>query len=180
MRGSDDQTASLFSYVSCEARAPANHPLRLIRAIVDEAPEVLSPGFDVDLCAGSTPVDRAGRNQERDWREQKRSKETHASVTDPDARLARKSNGQSSILAHAGHVMMENRSGLVARVCLTRATGTAERDAALAMIETLKPCRRITLGADKGYDAAAFITSLRELRVTPHVAVNTRVTKTGK
>jgi transposase len=313
MRGSDDQTASLFSYVSCEARVPLDHPLRLIRAVVDEALEVLSPGFDgiyaqagrpsiapekllralllqafysirserqlmeqldynllfrwfvglamdapvwdastfsknrdrllegdvaqnlltaiiaqprvktlmsddhfsvdgtliqawasqksfqpkpqsdkggegddppaPDITPGDGPAKvtiSAGRNQERDWRGQKRSNETHASVTDPDARLARKSNGQSSILAYAGHVMMENRSGLVARVCLTHATGTAERDAALTMVEALTPRRRITLGADKGYDAAAFIASLRERRVTPHIAPDTHLTKTGK
>jgi transposase len=313
MRGSDEQTASLFSYVSCEARVPSDHPLRLIRAVVDEALEVLSPGFDgiyaqagrpsiapekllralllqafysirserqlmeqldynllfrwfVGLSmdapvwdastfsknrdrllegdvaqnllsaiitqprvralmsddhfsvdgtliqawasqksfrpklpsdadgphddpptSGVTPGDgptkvttSAGRNQERDWRGQKRSNETHASVTDRDARLARKSNGQSSILAYTGHVMMENRSGLVARVSLTHASGTAERDAALAMVETLTSRRRITLGADKGYDAAAFIASLRKRRVTPHIAPDTHLTKTGK
>ena len=73
------------------------------------------------------PAAAPGRNQERDWRGQKRSNETHASVTDPDARLARKSNGQASILAYAGHVLMENRNGLVTEVCLTHATGTAER-----------------------------------------------------
>ena len=313
MRGSDDQTSSLFSYVSCEARVPADHPLRLIRAVVDEALEVLSLGFDGIYAQAGRPsiapekllralllqafysirserqlmeqldynllfrwfvglamdapvwdastfsknrnrllegdvaqnllaaiiaqprvkalmsddhfsVDgtliqawasqksfqpkpppgaggegddppasekasgegsakvttAAGRNQERDWRGQKRSNETHASVTDPDARLARKSNGQSSILTYAGHVMMENRSGLVARVCLTHATGTAERDAALTMVDTLTPRRGITLGADKGYDAAAFITSLRERGITPHIASNTHLTKTGK
>jgi transposase len=313
MRGSDDQTASLFSYVSCEARVPFDHPLRLIRAVVDEALEVLSPGFDgiyaqagrpsiapeklpralllrafysirserqlmeqldynllfrwfVGLsmdapvwdastfsknrdrllegdvaqtllaaiiaqprvktlmsddhfsvdgtliqawtsqksfqpkppsdtggegddppASGITPGESpakvttsAGRNQERDWRGQKRSNETHASVTDPDARLARKSNGQSSILAYTGHVLMENRSGLVARVCLTHATGTAERDAALTMVETLTPRRRITLGGDKGYDAAAFIASLRDRWITPHIAPDTHPTKTGK
>jgi len=313
MRGSDDQTASLFSYLSCEARVPLDHPLRLIRAVVDEALEVLSPGFDGIYAQAGRPSiapekllralllqafysvrserqlmeqldynllfrwfvglsmdapvwdastfsknrDRllkgdvaqnmlaaiiaqprvkalmsddhfsvdgtliqawasqksfqpkppsdsggggggsptpgrspntepanvpasAGRNQERDWRGQKRSNETHASVTDPDARLARKSNGQSSILAYAGHVVMENRNGLVARVCLTHASGTAERDAALTMMDTLGSRRRITLAADKGYDAAAFVTALRRRRITPHIAPDTHLTKTGK
>ena len=119
------------------------------------------------------------RNAERDWRGQKRSNETHASTTDPDARLARKSDGQSSILAYAGHVLMENRSGLVAQVCLTHATGTAERDAALVLVDRLARPRRITLGADKGYDVMGFITGLRERRVTPHIATDRRVSKLG-
>ena len=314
MRGLDEQTASMFSYVSCEARVPPDHPLRLIRAVVDEALDVLSSEFDglyarhgrpsiapekllrasllqafysirserqlmeqldynllfrwfVGLAmdapiwdastfsknrerllagdvaqkllaavvgqtrvralmshehfsvdgtliqawashksfqpksdagspdAGSPdagpgdpapPSDPAapeppasGRNAERDWRGQKRSNETHASTTDPDARLARKSDGQSSILAYAGHVLMENRSGLVAQVCLTHASGTAERDAALVLVDRLANRRRITLGADKGYDVMGFITSLRERRVTPHIATDRRVSKLG-
>ncbi len=80
-----------------------------------------------------------GRNAEQSWRGQKRSNETHRSITDPDARLARKSNGQASILAYAGHVLMENRNGLVAQSCLTHATGTAERDAALVLVDRLGP-----------------------------------------
>ena len=313
MRGSDDQTASMFSYVSCEARVPLDHPLRLIRAVVDEALDVLSTEFDglyarhgrpsiapekllrasllqafysirserqlmeqldynllfrwfvglaMDapiwdastfsknrerLLAGDVaqkllaavvgqtrvralmshehfsvdgtliqawasqksfqpksdadpddtsppPSDPAGpgslapshtggptegRNAERDWRGQKRSNETHASTTDPDARLARKSDGQASILAYAGHVLMENRSGLVAQVCLTHATGTAERDAALVLVDRLASRRRITLGADKGYDVMRFVAGLRERRVTPHIATDRRVSKLG-
>jgi transposase len=254
MRGLDEQTGSLFSYVSCEARVPADHPLRLIRAVVDEALDVLSAEFDRlyarvgrpgiapekllralllqafysvrserqlmeqigynllfrwfvglamdapvwDATTFSKNRDRlldgdvaqrllaavitqprvralmsdehfsvdgtliqawashksfqpkpgsdeggrpppadptlpAGRNVEQNWCGQKRSNETHRSVTDPDARLARKSNGSASILAYAGHVLMENRNGLVAQSCLTHATGTAERDAALTL-----------------------------------------------
>lgn len=125
---------------------------------------------------GATP---SGRNAERDWRGQKRSNETHASTTDADARLARKSDGQSSILAYAGHVLMENRSGLVAQSCLTHATGAAEREAALMLLDRLPPRRRITLGADKGYDVAGSLAALRERRVTPHVAVDGRVSKRG-
>jgi transposase len=126
---------------------------------------------------GSGPA--PGRNAERDWRGQQRSNETHQSVTDADARLARKSNGQASILAYAGHVLMENRSGLVAQSCLTPATGTAEREAALQLVDRLAPERRITLGADKGYDVAGFIAALRARRVTPHVAVDGRISKLG-
>jgi transposase len=295
MRGADEQTGSLFSYISCEARVPTGHPLRLIRAVVDEALDVLSPEFDrlyarvgrpgiaperllrslllqafysirserqlmeqldynllfrwfvglamdapvwdastfsknrdrlldgdvaqkllagvvsqprvqalmsdehfsvdgtliqawashksfqpkPDRSDGPPPGPTPGRNAERDWRGQKRSNETHASTTDPDARLARKSDGQSSILAYAGHVLMENRNGLVAGSCLTHATGTAERDAALAMLDRLARRRRITLGADKGYDVADFVTALRARRVTPHVAIDGRVSKLG-
>jgi hypothetical protein len=131
------------------------------------------------------PADTAGssvqgRNRERDWRGQPRSNETHASTIDPDARLARKSNGQTSILAYAGHVLMENRNSLVTAAILTHATGTAERDAALSLLDEQPVRRRITLGADKGYDAAAFIASLRIRRVTPHIATDHRVSKTGK
>ena len=309
MRGGDEQSSSLFSYVSCEARVPLSHPLRRIRAVVDEALDVLSPDFDgMYALAGrpsiapekllralllqafysirserqlmeqldynllfrwfvglsmdapvwdastfsknrdrflegdvaqrlltailgqprvktlmsdehfsvdgtliqawashksfqpkkpsATPDDKddeppgpitpapsapapTGRNQEKDWRGQKRSNETHASVTDPDARLARKSNGQASILAYAGHVLMENRNGLVSQVCLTHATGTAERDAALTLVGRLGGKRRVTLGADKGYDAQAFIAELRSQGVTPHIAADRRVSKAG-
>ena len=300
MRGADIETSSLFSYVSCEARVPADHPLRVIRAIVDEALGVLSERFDTlyatqgrpsiapekllralllqaffglrserqlmeqldynllfrwfvglsmdapiwDASTFSKNRDRllegdvarqflaaivsqprvkalmsdehfsvdgtliqawasqksfqpkdtpaasdkdeppaapppSGRNAERDWRGQKRSNETHASTTDPDARLARKSDGQSSILAYAGHVLMENRNGLVADACLTHASGTAERDAALTMLDHRKDKRRITLGADKGYDVAGFIVELRRREVTPHIAADRRVSKHG-
>ena len=78
-----------------------------------------------------------GRNGERNFREEKRSNETHASTTDPDARLTRKSNGEGAKLAFTGHLLMENRNGLVVDACLTRATGTAEPEAALAMLEAL-------------------------------------------
>ena len=302
MRGADGQTSGLFSYVSCEARVPATHPLRRIRAVVDEALEVLSPDFDGmyaqsgrpsiapekllralllqafysvrserqlmeqldynllfrwfvglsmdapiwDASSFSKNRDRllagdvaqrllsaiieqprvqalmsdehfsvdgtliqawashksfqpkpgpdgegdgdgpstaaepaAGRNQERDWRGQKRSNETHASTTDPDARLARKSDGQASIMAYAGHVLMENRNGLVAQASLTHAGGTAERDAALAFAVRLGARRQVTLGADKGYDVQGFIAELRRLRVTPHIAADRRVSKRG-
>lgn len=300
MRGEDAQTAAMFSYVSCEARVPADHPLRVIRLIVDEALVVMSGGLDALYSAQGRPSiapekllralllqaffgvrserqlmeqldynlmfrwfvglsmdapvwdastfsknrdrllagdiarqflaavvqqprvkalmssehfsvdgtliqawashksfqpktagardgkddppsggEAAGRNSERDWKGQSRSNETHASTTDPDARLARKSDGQSSILAYAGHVMMENRNGLVRDACLTHASGTAERDAALAMLDRRSGRGRITLGADRGYDVTAFVQQLRRRRVTPHIAINRRVSKHG-
>lgn len=298
MRGQDHQTEGLFSYVSCEARVPAEHPLRAIRAITDEALEVLSPEFEglyakvgrpsippekllralllqafysirserqlmeqmdynllfrwfvglsMDAAVWDVTVftknrDRllggdvaakflaavvaqarrrsllsddhfsvdgtmieawasmksfrpkdsdgqdkggsgkgSGRNGERDFRGETRSNQTHASTTDPDARLFRKGNGQSSRMAYLGHVLMENRNGLVVGATLTHATGTAEREAALEMLETLcRGHRRVTLGADKGYDVADFIRDLRARKVTPHIARNDHLTKTGK
>lgn len=293
MRGGDDRTEGLFSYVSCEERVPAGHPLRPIRAIADEALEVLSPEFEglyakvgrpsippekllralllqafysirserqlmeqldynllfrwfvglsMDapvwdatvftknrerLLAGEVaakflgavvaqarsrgllseehfsvdgtlieawaslksfrPKDGGGeppgpgRNSDRDFHGEKRSNETHSSTTDPEARLYRKGNGQASRMAYMGHVLMENRNGLVVTAQVTQASGTAERDAALAMVEEARSGnRRITLGADKGYDAAAFVHDLRVRRVTPHIARDDHLTKTGK
>ena len=293
MRGSDERSEGLFSYVSCEARVPPDHPLRPIRAIVDEALEVLSaefealyskvgrpsiapekllrallvqafysvrserqlmeqldynllfrwfvglamdaPVWDVTvftknrerLLAGEIaakfmaavlgqrriktllsgehfsvdgtlieawaslksfrPKDGSGeppgpgRNGERNFHGEKRSNETHASTSDPEARLARKGDGQGSRMAYAGHFLMENRNGLIVEALLTQASGTAEREAALAMIERRGPRgRRITLGADKGYDVAGFIAALRARRVTPHVAIDGHVRKGGK
>jgi len=305
LRGGDVRSEGLFSYVSCEARVPVDHPLRAIRAIVDEALEVLSPDFeqlyspigrpsippekllralllqafysvrserqlmeqlDYNLMfrwfvglsmdaaiwdvtvftknrdrllsgniaarfmvavlnqprikgllstdhfsvdgtlidawasmksfkpknegetdgdgagpAGSSPSQdvslkasgkTSGRNAERDFRGEKRSNQTHASTTDPDARLFKKAQGQAARLCHTGHLLMENRHGLIVDTALTHATGTAEREAAIAMLGRLKRTGRITLGADKAYDTADFIASLRAINVTPHVAQN--------
>jgi transposase len=293
MRGSDERSEGLFSYVSCEARVPADHPLRSIRAIVDEALEVLSAEFErlyAKVGRPSVPPEKLlralllqafysirserqlmeqldynllfrwfvglamdaavwdvtvftknrerllegdvaakfmaavlsqarvktllsddhfsvdgtlieawasmksfrpkdgtgeppgpGRNGERSFHGEKRSNETHASTTDPDAKLYRKGAGQSSKLSFMGHLLMENRSGLVVTAQLTQASGTAEREAALAMIDRHRPGRRrITLGADKAYDVAAFVAALRGRRVTPHIAIDGHVRKTGK
>ena len=300
MRGGDYRSEGLFSYVSCDARVPANHPLRAIRAIVDEALEVLSPdveamysrigrpsippekllralllqafysirsecqlmeqmdynllfrwfvGLAMDapvwdvtvftknrerLLAGDIaarflsavigqprvqdllsddhcsvdgtligawasvksfrPKEEGGgedgdgggstagqsrraaggknRNSGRDFRGEKRSNATHASTTDPDARLFKKARGQAAKLCHMAHVLMENRNGLVVDATLTHATGTAEREAALTMLERMEGHHRITLGADKNYDTAGFAAALRGLDVTPHLAQN--------
>lgn len=293
MRGADDRTEGLFSYVSCEARVPTAHPLRPIRAITDEALEVLSPGFETlyskagrpsvppekllralllqafysirserqlmeqleynllfrwfvglamdapvwDVSVFTKNRDRLldgevaakllgavlaqarsrdllsdehftvdgtlieawashksfrpkdgggeppgpGRNGERDFHGEKRSNATHASTTDPDARLYRKGNGQPSRMAFLGHVLMENRNALVVDARLTEATGTAEREAALTMLDRLRRGKgRITLGADKAYDVADFVRELRRRKVTPHIARDDHVTRTGK
>src|SRR5246127_318737 len=285
MRGEDEGSEGLFSYVSCSARVPKDHPLRTIRRLVDGALEALSGDFaklyaklgrpsippekllralllqafysvrserqlmeqlgynlllrwfvglsldaaiwDVtvftknrerliegDIASkfmaavlnqervktllsddhfsvdgtlieawasmksfrpkdGSGAPPAPGRNGERDFHGEKRSNETHASVTDPDARLYRKGPGQPAKLAYLGHVLMENRHALVIDTRLTLATGTAEREAALEMVADRPGNHRITLGADKAYDVAAFVTDLRDYGVTPHVAQNT-------
>lgn len=113
-------------------------------------------------------------NPDVDFRGQKRSNETHRSTTDPDARLARKGRGKEAKLAYQGNILMDNRHGLVVDCELRHASGTAETDAALAMVKRLPPSkRRRTLGADKGYDTQAFVAGVREESVTPHVAQNT-------
>jgi transposase len=129
---------------------------------------------------GSGAPPGPGRNGERSFRKEKRSNETHASTTDPDAKLYRKADGRESRLCFMGHVLMENRNGLAVDATLTQATGTAEREAALAMLDRRKAKRRITLGADKAYDVTGFIGDLRARKVTPHIAVNGTVSKLGK
>ena len=119
------------------------------------------------------PPEGGGRNAEANFHGQKRSNETHASSTDPDARLYRKGPGKEAKLSFIGHGLMENRSGLLVDACLTRADGHAERVAALHMVEPRadRSCT-ITLGADKAYDAEDFVNELRSMRVRPHVAQN--------
>ena len=115
-----------------------------------------------------------GDDEGSDFRGQKRRNDTHQSTTDPEAKLYRKSNGQESKLAFLGHAMMDNRHGLVVDTRLTEANGRAEREAALAMAAHLPGGdKRITLGADKGYDTLDFVQGLRQHFVTPHVAQNT-------
>src|ERR1700685_102051 len=115
-----------------------------------------------------------GRNAPVDFRGEKRSNQTHRSTTDPDARLYRKGSGMEAELCFIGHGLMENRSGLIVDARLTRVSGHAERLAALDMIEgfAARP-RAVTLGADKGYDAADFVEELRTINVRPHCARNT-------
>jgi transposase len=111
-----------------------------------------------------------GRNQTADFRGQKRRNDTHASTTDPDARLFRKSNGQASRLCYGGHIMTENRNGLIVEATVTHAGTKAERNAALEMLDRRPREHRRTLGADRGYDVAAFHQDLRDRNVTPHIA----------
>ena len=121
---------------------------------------------------GSGEPPEGGRNGEVNFRDAPRFNETHASTTDPDARLYKKAAGQSARLCHMGHVLTENRNGLVVDATLTRATGTAEREAACAMLGDLPGSHTVTVGADKAYDTADFVAEMRRLGVTPHVAQN--------
>jgi transposase len=288
MRGADERSGSLFSYVDLESRVPADHPLRAIRAIVNAAlaeldadfeamyaptgrpsipPEKLlrssllqafytirserqlmerlafdllfrwfvglgiddevwdhsvfsknrdrlleaeiaakfltailtqpeikrllsNDHFSVDgtlvqawaslksfkpKSGGEQPPSAdGGRNEDVDFRGAKLSNRTHASTTDPDAMLFRKGPGMEAKLCFIGHALMENRNGLFVDARLTKVSGHAERLAALDMIEPHadRP-NAITLGGDKGFDAAAFVMELREINVTPHIAQNT-------
>jgi transposase len=285
MRGSDERTGELFSYVDLEDRVPAHHPLRAIRSLVNEVLAALDGEFAklyADTGRHSIPPERLlralllqafytirserqlmeqldynllyrwfvglgvdepvwvptvftknrdrlldaevarkflaellnhekvrkllsdehfsvdgtqiqawasmksfrakdgsdnppdpGRNGERDFRGEKPSNQTHASTTDPEAKLHRKGAGKEAKLSFRGHALMENRNGLVVEAELTPANGYAERESAEAMIVRHSPgARRLTLGADKGYDASAFVADLRALNVTPHIAQN--------
>src|ERR1700731_506389 len=119
--------------------------------------------------AGERPPDDPG-NPTIDFHGEQRSNATHQSTTDPEARLARKGAGKEAKLSYAGHVLMENRNGLAVNGCVTQATGRAEPQAAMAMVEAIPGWHRITLGADKGYDSKEFVAELRDHQVTPHVA----------
>jgi Transposase DDE domain len=123
---------------------------------------------------GSDDPPGPGRNGERNFHGEKRSNATHASTTDPEAQLYKKGPGKEAKLSFMGHTLMENRNGLIVAAALTKATGTAERKAAEEMIVRRSPgVRRLTLGGDKGYDAASFVADMRALNVTPHIAQNT-------
>ena len=288
MRGSDQQSGDLFSYVDIEARVPVRHPLRVIRTIVNEGLASLDAEFDklyADTGRDSIPPERllraallqaffsirserllmeqldynllyrwfvgvgvddavwdhsvfsknrdrlleadvaakflsavlanpqvkpllsdehfsvdgtlieawasmksfrakdggdeppsAGRNGERDFHNEQRRNDTHASTTDPEAKLYKKGKGKEAKLCFMGHALMENRHGLVVRAEATEANGTAERKAALELIDGHAPgtSNQLTLGADKAYDAREFVADLRQKCVTPHVAQKAR------
>jgi transposase len=281
MRGSDDQTSHMFSYVVPEQRVRQDHPLRAIRRMTDAVLADLSPRFDrmySDMGRPSIPPEQLlralllqslytirserllmeeldysilfrwfvglgmddeiwspttfSKNRDRllqgdiaaaffdavvdqarqanllsdehftvdgtlldawaslksfrrtddgptappddpgnptiNFHGESRRNDTHQSTTDPDARLARKGNGKEAKLSYAGHVLLDNRHGLVANVCVTPATGTAERDAALLLLGTAP--HAATVGGDKGFDVRSFVAGVRALGVTPHVA----------
>jgi len=117
------------------------------------------------------PPDDPG-NPAVDFHGEKRSNDTHESTTDPDARLARKSGGHEAKLAYCGNVMIENRHGLVVDTELTQCSGSAERHAAMLMVDRVAGTRRITVGADKAYDTTEFVNEMRGMNATPHVTQN--------
>ena len=118
------------------------------------------------------PSQDGGRNPTVDFRGEKRRRETHESKTDPDALLFKKSKGTAARLSYMGHLLMENRHGLIVDAQVTQATGTAEREAAIALVEALTGTHRVTVGADKNYDTRGFVDAMRRANTTPHVAQN--------
>ena len=123
---------------------------------------------------GKNPPPNDPGNPTVDFHGEKRSNQTHESTTDPDALLARKGNGKEAKLSYNGNLLVENRNGLIITTELFQANGTAERDAALVMLEQLAGNKRVTVGADKAYDTKDFVAECRNLKVTPHVAQNVK------
>jgi hypothetical protein len=122
---------------------------------------------------GSGEPPDPGRNGERDFRGEQRTNETHASATDPEAKLFRKGRGKEAKLSFIGHALMENRHGLLVDSRVSEANGTAEREVAETMLAAVPGRHPITVGGDKGFDTRGFVAVLRDLKVTPHVAQNT-------
>jgi transposase len=128
-----------------------------------KAAKKTSPPDDPDNDAGNPTVNFHG---------EKRSNETHASTTDPESQLARKGRGKEAKLSYRGHLLVENKNGRIVDAEGLQANGTAERDAALLMLEKLRGTKTVTVGGDKGFDTRGFVAECRHLRVTPHVAQN--------
>lgn len=118
------------------------------------------------------PPSSEGRNKTRDFRGESRLNDTHESRTDPEAKNYKKSKGSEAKMSYLGHTLMENRNGLIVKAKVTQSSGSAERNAALDMLDELPGKQRRTLGADKGYDTQEFVKHCRERNVTPHVAMN--------
>jgi transposase len=121
----------------------------------------------------NSPPDDPG-NPTINFHGEQRSNDTHESKTDADARLARKGNGKEAKLSYNGNLLTENRNGLIVNTEVFQANGTAERDAALILLEQIPGIRRVTVGADKAYDTRDFVRECRHLNVTPHVAQNVK------
>src|SRR6476660_1857706 len=121
----------------------------------------------------NTPPDDPG-NPTIDFHGEKRSNDTHQSTTDPDALLARKGNGKEAKLSYNGNLLIENRNGLIVNTETLQANGTAERDAALLMLEQISGTDRVTVGGDKGFDTKNFVAECRQMNITPHLAQNVK------
>jgi transposase len=200
MRGEDQTQHELFGYGSLEERVPQNHPLRPIRAMVDEALKALDGRFDAlydEDGRRSIPPERLLRalllqmlysiRSERMLMEQleynllyrwfvgqsMNEEVWHPTVFTKNRDRLLEGEIAEARLAYLGHILTENRNGLVVNTRVTLATGTAERNAAIEMVEQIPGgSKRVTLGADRGYDTADFVEQMREFRVTPHVAQN--------
>ena len=134
-----------------------------VKSFQPKAEKKTPPPDDGDNDPGNPTVNFHG---------EKRSNETHASTTDPESLLARKGQGKEAKLSYSGHLLVENKNGLIVDAEGLQANGTAERDAALVMLEKLPGSRQVTVGGDKGFDTRGFVAECRNLRVTPHVAQN--------
>ena len=156
---------------------------RLLAAVVEQADQhrlLSSDHFSVDgslIQAWASHGSYRRKDDDSDppsgppnFRGDKRKRETHESKTDPDAALYKKAQGQEAKLCYIGHVLTENRNGLVVNATVTKAHGRAEVDAALAMLDRLPGRKRLTVGADKNYDQQRFVDGARKARITPHVA----------
>jgi transposase len=137
-----------------------------------EAAAALKSLRPLDEDEDEGPPAGGGRNPDVDFHGQRRGNATHRSSTDPEARLARKGDGREARLCYAGHTLVENRNGLIVAAELTQASGTAERESALRLLERQRARQggRMSVGADKGYDTGAFVAGVRALGATPHVA----------
>ena len=161
---------------------PSIPPEQLLRALLLQSlhtirSERLLQG-DIAAAFFGAVVDQARQagllSDEVNFHGESRRNDTHQSTTDPDARLARKGHGKEAKLSYAGHVLLDTRRGLVANVCVTAATGTAEREAALLLLGEVPDAA--TVGGDKGFDVATFVEQVRALDVTPHVAQTDKYT----
>jgi len=167
-----DIARAFFERVLCHARA--QHLLSDEHFTVDGTLIEAWAGqksFKKKGIRSGNPTDDPG-NPTVDFKGEKRTNQTHQSTTDPQARLYKKAKGKESKLCYLGHVMMENRNGLAVNASITKASGTAEREAAKAMMGELPGKKRITVGADKAYDTKEFVAQARGMNVTPHLAQN--------
>jgi transposase len=169
-----DIASAFFERILCHARA--QHLLSDEHFTVDGTLIEAWAGQKSFKKKGGKSGDSSGDpgNPTVDFKGEKRTNDTHQSTTDPDARLYKKAKGQESKLCYLGHVAMENRNGLAVNARVTKATGTAERDAAVEMLGELPGNKRITVGADKAYDTKDFVRQTRSMGVTPHIAQNTK------